>query len=1046
MRQTFFTLLILFLSTITHAQTRQVKGEVLSAGKGDPLTGVSVSVKGAASQGTVTDFDGKFTLDIPETNDVTLEVRFVGYESQEVAVGSQATITVRLVSGKKSMDEVVVVGYGEQSRRKVTGAVATLNTENFDERPIARLDQGLVGQIAGVQVKQTTGSVGKPFSINVRGAGSITAGNEPLYVIDGFPMEPQRMNGSGNFDNGSPLDNINPNDIESIQVLKDAAAAAIYGSRASNGVVIINTRKGKAGKARINFNAYGGISRASKKLDMLDGDQWIRRAKNYIDSNWLRQGIPGASTSQTSEERRLLWNANKPAAQQLAPGAINTNWMYDERWLIPGHPGLTFVDWQDEAFRNGTFQNYQLSASGGTEKVRYYMSANYQDVQGFVKGQDFKVFSARANIEADLSKNIKFGINLAPSYSIRNDPNVEGKDNTLHKILSIAPVVDDTSLSNDGYYSTAYRWAGSNTDPMSRLDNRIGENKLFRTLATSFLEVELIKGLKFRTTLNFDNTDNTSRSYVPSNVLASISGSFSTYRRQNLVSENTLNYTTKLGKDHSLSVLAGYAYNNSWIGRSSLSSSGIPYTSYYNQTLPAGSSGSTNESRNVLISYFGRVQYDYKDKYLLTASLRQDGSSRFGPEYRYGVFPSISAGWRVSEERFIKDIRFINDFKVRASYGINGSNNIGDYTWRSTLSINNYSFGSTPTLAAGRAINGISNPNLHWEQSQSQNYGFDLTVLNNRVSLVFDYYTKRNVELLLNQQTHAVTGATSFTNNIGSVQNRGWEVQLNTRNLTGKFQWTTSFNFSQNANKLLSLDGDQTEIEIGSSYTAGGHSILRVGQPLYSIYAVQQNGVLTNEDIENGYPMFGNQNVGDARYVDANGDGKITEADRVIVGQPNPKYFWGITNTFRYKNFDLSIFVQGQNGGHIYSLLGRAINSTNMGNTANTLDVDIATRGNNQTNYTAPFNTDWLYKSDYISIRNITIGYDLGKLFKSNYIQGARIYMSFENWFYWDKYTGGFNPEATNANLSSDSNFSVPGDYGGLPVARSSILGLNFTF
>jgi len=1043
MKQTFFTLLILFLSTVTYAQTRQVKGEVLGAGKGDPLTGVSVSIKGT-TQGTVTDFDGKFTIDVPESGAV-LEVRFVGYESQEVAVGTQTTITVRLVSGKKSMEEVVVVGYGEQSRRKVTGAVATLNTENFDERPIARLDQGLVGQIAGVQVRQTTGSVGKPFSITVRGGGSISAGNEPLYVIDGFPMEPQRTNSSGNFDNGSPLDNINPNDIESIQVLKDAAAAAIYGSRASNGVVIINTKKGKAGKARINFNVYGGISRASKKLDMLDGNQWITRAKNFIDTTWLRLGIPGANVNQTPEERRLLWNANRPAAQQLAPGAINTSWMYDERWLMDGHPGLTFIDWQDQAFRNGQFQNYQLSASGGTEKVRYYMSANYQDVQGFVKGQDFKTFSARANIEADLSKNIKFGINLAPSYSIRNDPNVEGKDNTLHKLLSIAPVVDDTSLSNDGYYSTAYRWGGSNTDPMSRLDSRVGENKLFRTLATSYLEIELIKGLKFRTTLNFDNTDNTSRTYIPAATLGGISGSFSTYRRQNLVSENTLTYSTTLGKHHSISGVAGYAYNNSWIGKSSLSSASN-YTSMTTQTVPANSTGSTTESRNVLVSYFGRVQYDYKDKYLLSASIRQDGSSRFGPEYRYGVFPSISAGWRVSEESFLKDVKFINDFKVRASYGINGSNNIGDYTWRSVLGTYNYSFGATPTVANGRAINGISNPNLHWEESQSQNYGFDLSVLNNRVTLVFDYYTKTNVELLLNQQIHSTTGATSYTNNIGKVQNRGWEVQLNTRNLTGKFQWNTSLNFSQNGNKLLNLGADQTQIEIGSSFTSSGHAILQVGQPLYSIYVVEQNGVLTNEDIEKGYPMFGTQKVGDPRYVDANGDGKITDADRVIAGQPNPKYFWGITNTFRYKNFDLSVFIQGQNGGYIYSLLGRAINSTNMGNTSNTLDVDIATRGNNQTNYTAPFNTDWLYKSDYISIRSITLGYDLGKLFKSNYIQGARIYMSLENWFYWDKYKGGFNPEATNANLSSDSNFSVPGDYGGLPVARSSVLGINFTF
>lgn len=1041
MKTSILTLLFSLACVLGYAQNRDIRGTVTSASKNEPLINVQIGVKGS-SEGTVTDIDGKYVISVPDSARVVLRFSYVGYESQEVTIGSLTQLDVKLTTGNKMIDEVVVVGYGTQSRRGVTGAVATLNTENFDERPISRLDQGLVGQIAGVQVKQTTGSVGKPFSINIRGAGSLTAGNEPLYVIDGFPMETTPVNGSGNFADGSPLDNINPNDIESIQVLKDAAAAAIYGSRASNGVVIINTKKGKAGKSRITFNAYGGITSAVKRIDMLGGEEWMLRAKSYIDSNWLRTGIPGASTSQTPEERRLLWNANRASNQQIAPGAINTSIMYDERWLQPGTPGLSFIDWQDLAFRNGAFQNYQLSSSGGSDKVRYYMSANYQDVKGFVRGQDYKVFSLRGNLEADLAKNIKFGLNLAPSFSIRNDPNVEGKDNTLHKILSIAPVVDDTALSEDGYYSSAYRWAGSNTDPLSRLDNRVARTDLFRTLATTFVDIEFLKGLHFRTSLNFDNSDNTSKSYIPAATVGGISGSFSSLRRQTLVSENTLTYNTRFAKNHNLNVLAGYSFNKTWVSRANLSS-GSNYTSSTIQTLPVRSTGTTGEARNVLISYFGRLQYDFKDRYLLSASIRQDGSSRFGTDYRYGVFPSISGGWRVSEESFLKNVKVINDLKFRASYGVNGSNSIPDYVWRSTLSNYNYSFANT--VAAGQGINGIANPTLHWEQSQSQNYGLDLTVLNNRLTFILDVYTKKNVELLLTQPVLAVTGATSFYNNIGSVRNRGWEMQINSRNLVGKFQWSTNLNFTNNTNKLLSLGSDQSQILIPSSYATGSHTILEVGQPLYSIYAVRQNGVLTAADIETGYPQFGTQKVGDPRYEDYNGDGKISDLDAQIVGNPSPKYFWGITNTFRYRNFDLTVFVQGQNGGHIYSLLGRAINSTNMGIVSNVLDTDPAVRGSNNTGYQAPFNTDWLYKSDYVSIRQITLGYDLGKVFRSNYIQGARVYVSLENWFYWDKYQGGYNPEATNANVGSGQ-FSVPGDYGGLPVAKSSVIGLNFTF
>lgn len=1032
-RNLILALLLMLTTGMAMAQKKTITGTITSDDdKSEPLIGVSITIKGTTA-GTVSDADGKFAVDV-KTENAILVFKYIGFESTEIEAGEQNNINVlmRPEMGGKALDNVVIVGYGSQKARNVTGAVSTLSGETFDERPVNRLEQALVGQVAGVQVKQTSGAPGRPFSIQVRGAGSMSAGNEPLYVIDGFPLNSEKTNGSGNWDNGSPLDNINPNDIESIQVLKDASAAAIYGSRAANGVVIITTKKGKMGKSQINFNAYFGVTKEQKRLDMLNADEWIARNKSWIDDNWVKSAA-GRTAGQTTSERLSIL------------GKVDPNLMYDARWDIPGHPGLDYIDWQDEAFRTGSFQNYQLSASGGNEFVRYYISGNYSDQKGYMTGLGYKSFSARANVEASLSKKMRLGINLAPTYSIKDDPGLEGKDNTLHKIISMPPVMESTPNESGAKYQQAYLWGNSGTDPMPRLEDRIATNRMYRNLATLYYDVDIIDGLKFRTTVNFDNIDNTAKGYIPSNVLNSIRGTYGTYRKQTIANENTLTYNKTFADNHHLSLLAGHSYNNRKLERASLSS-GATYTNFATQTLETGSIGTTSESRNVLISYFGRVQYDYKEKYLLSASVRRDGSSVFGPNNRWGNFPSVSLGWRVSDENFFKNnIAFINDLKFRASYGLSGNNAIGDYTSQSTLGGSNYSFGTTGALNQGRIITNIPNPDLRWEKNISNDFGVDIALFNSRILASFDYYTKKSSDLLLNVPLPATTGYSNYWTNIGQVENKGWEFELNTRNLTGQFEWNTTLNFSQNANKVTDLGGPQM-IEITNSFTGDGFAIMKVGEAMNSIYVVQQNGVLTNEDIESGYPIVSGQKAGDARYIDANGDGKITVADRVIVGQPNPKYFWGITNSFRYKGFDLSILLQGQNGGKIYSLLGRAINRVGMSKGENVLDVDVTTRGNYKTSYTAPVNTDWLYSSDYISIRSITLGYNLSKLISNKYIKGARVYLTAENWFNWNKYDGGFNPEATNANLSDLDNFPLPGDYGGLPLSKSIVFGLNFNF
>ncbi|HWK04323.1 MAG TPA: TonB-dependent receptor [Puia sp.] len=1043
-----------------------VTGRVVDE-KGQGVAGASLMIKGSGTA-TSTDANGDFLIRVHLGKDV-LVVSYVGYQNKEVLV-DRKNLLISLSSSNKSMDDVVVIGYGTQKRGNISGAVALLKNDHFDERPITRIDQALVGQLAGVTVKQNTGVPGKAFSIQVRGSGSISAGNEPLYVIDGMPLTNNSSNtANGTFVGGNPMDNINPNDIESIEVLKDAAAAAIYGSRASNGVVLITTKHGQNGKPRISVNGYTGYNEASKKLKMLNGQQWIDRATEMINAAYvLKYGSAGATASDAPATRAALIG--------LAPGQVNVGYMIDPRWAMPGHPGLEFEDWQSVIERKGLMQNGEVSASGGTEAVKYFVSGNYARQDGFIKGVDYKAYSARANVDITASKHLKFGIAVAPSYSITDDPGVEGKDNIFHQALSMSPVQEDTVgvYPNIGK-NAQYIWSNTTNGVLGKLQYNINQTKRFRTLSSLYGELQIFKGLSFRSTVNLDNTNSNTSAYTPyittgtqatrtfnaatnSNLTAATSGSYSNYRRLTFVNENTLTYNTVIHEDHSLNVLVGQAYNIDRLDQAGITSVG-GFTSSSIQTINGAAavalSGNNSSSQNVLLSYFSRVQYAYQHKYLLSASLRTDGSSRFGVNNQYGVFPSASLAWRIIEEKFLK-LPMLSDLKLRASYGVNGNNNIGDYNVP-TLGSYGYVLGATPGAAIGQAPNVISNPDLKWEKSQTYDVGLDFGFLNNRITGSFDYYNKLNTQLLLNVPVPEVTGQQSALRNAGSVRNIGEEIELTTRNLVGKFEWSTSINVSHNGNKIVALYGKQSQIIIPNAFDVTDN-ILRVGQPLNSIYVVRQIGILTQDDINKGVALYGTgETVGDPKYQDLNGDGVITEADKQIVGHPNPNYTYGISNQFHYKGWDLSVLVQGQAGGSIYSLLGRAITRTGQGFTDNAPEF-YTKRWESPSNPGAGrvskaystfgfvANTDWLYSSDYIRVRNITLGYNLKEVVRTSAIQGARIYITAENFFGHDKYYGGLNPEAANTTISTNSAYPEAGDYGGLPLAKSLIVGLNITF
>jgi TonB-linked SusC/RagA family outer membrane protein len=625
-----------------------------------------------------------------------------------------------------------------------------------------------------------------------------------------------------------------------------------------------------------------------------------------------------------------------------------------------------------------------------------------------------------------------------------------------------------------------YVWSNSTNAPVGKLQYNIGQTKRTRTLSSLYGELHILKGLSLRSTVNMDNVSSNTSTYVPyittlsqatrtfnpatnSNLTANTSGTYSNYRRLTFVNENTLTYNTVIHDDHNLNVLVGQAYNFDRLDQQAIQSVG-GFTSSSIQTLNAAAaigfvSGSTNNisTQSVLVSYFSRVQYDYKHRYLLSASLRTDGSSRFGINNRYGVFPSVSVGWRVIDESFMKSLPVMTDLKLRASYGVNGNNNIGDYDVP-TLGSYGYVFGATPGAAIGQAPNVISNPDLKWEKSQTYDVGIDFGFFSNRITGSFDYYNKLNTQLLLNVPVPEVTGQQFALRNAGSVRNIGEELELTSRNLVGgPLEWTTTINVSHNSNKIVSLYGKQSQIIIPNALDVTDN-ILRVGSPLNSIYVVKMIGILTQDDLNKNVALYGTgETVGDPKYQDLNGDGVITEADKQIVGHPNPDYTYGITNIFRYKGFDLSVLVQGQTGGSVYSLLGRALTRTGQGFVDNAPEFYIH-RWESPTNpgwgrvskaystFGFVANTDWLYSSDYIRVRNITLGYNFKRLVKASVIQGARLYLSAENFFGHDKYYGGLNPEAANTTISTNTAYPEAGDYGGLPLPKSFIVGLNITF
>lgn len=953
--------------------------------------------------------------------------------AQEKQTTGKATDSTKSNPNNKAKDieEVVVIAYGTQKKGEVTGSVGKVNTASFKDRPIARVDQALTGQIAGVKTRATSGKPGEPLEIRVRGSASISASNSPLYVVDGMVVD--------------DMANVSPDDVQSIEVLKDAASTAMYGSRGSNGIVIVTTKKGVSGKPAFSFSQYYGVQTIEKKLDIMNSAEWIDYATESINKRWVALA-PGNSASDSYAVRANYFNLANTTDYNLA----NVNFMVDPRW---GTTQVANIDWQDAFYRPAAIQNYQLSVRGGSQNVKYAISAAYFDQEGMALNTGFNRFNLSAVIDVNISDKWKAGITLRPSYSQSYGATVDGKDNEAHKMLSMVPVAElSAGLYTNFWKNDRYRWASSSQSPIGVLENTTNDTNEFRLLSSMYMSYDILPGLNFKISGGATNNFNINTGYIPTfNLITNIPGQVSIASRRTVnynryLGEALLNYKKTFGS-HSIAALAGYSAENyrttSQYNRNKGFANDDLKTFNFTQSASVLNSEYTASER-MLISLFGRVNYDYQKKYMVFASIRRDGSSRFGWNNLYGTFAAFGGAWKMDEEEFLKDKTWLSNLKLRYSWGENGNDNIGDYRAFGTLAGGNYSFGGG--LSNGLIPNTISNRNLTWEKTQSSDFGFELGLFN-RIDFTADYYIKKTNDLLLQQPIPYATGYNIMWKNVGSVQNKGLEFDLSTKNLTGAFKWNTSANIAFNNNKVLQLGSDNAPIYTGYSSST---NIIKVGEELNSFYLYEAIGVLSTADINNtGVAKTNGAIAGDVKYRDFNGDGKIDENDRHIIGSPTPDYYWGFTNTFSYKNFDLSVFFQGQKGGYSYALLGRAIDRTGMGTATNVMgnwanrwrsDADPGDGKTPRLDGTTGslLDTRWLYDATYIQLKNVTLGYNFEEeLVKKLKISNLRVYVSLENVWRKDHYYGGYNPES----VQSDGT-----DYGAYPNAKVYMMGLNFNF
>lgn len=982
---------------------------------GMSLPGVSILLKGTQS-GTTADANGKYKIEIANA-DAVLVFSFVGYLTQEIVVSNRANIDIVLKSDDKILNEIVVVGYGMVKKRDLTGSVSSIGATELQQQPVSSFNQALQGRVSGVQVTNSSNAPGGGITIRVRGGNSISASNDPLYVIDGFPVtNPTPAAGAGNSTSfPNPLASINPSDIESIEILKDASATAIYGSRGANGVVLVTTKRGKEGQAIVDFDAYYGVQEITKMLNM------------------------ATAAEHTASKNEQLLNLNFAERYGDPKGA------YPKK---PSEYGIG-TNWQKEIYRAAPIQNYQLSFSGGNDKIRYVVSGNYFNQDGIVITSNFKRYTSRINLDAKVSKRIKIGTNFTMTRSYNNSVNETGGNGVVGLALRASPaspVFDATGAyqllnvgSGSGFNSVGNPVAVARTSTNLLTTDRI--------LGNLFGDITIAEGLSARISVGADIL-NSRRNifYTPQTLLGNTIngyGSNGTSNNINLLNENILTYTKKLDL-HAFDVVAGVTFQSNQEERTYAEAQDFP-----NYTLGSNNIGLANKplpstgslQKWGLNSYLGRINYRFLDRYLFTLTGRVDGSSRFGANSKYGFFPSGAVAWRVTDEDFMKNIKTISDLKFRISYGITGNDGIGLYNSLSQYSTSRTVFGDKEVLTsqAGR----IANPDLRWEKTAQLDIGFDLGLLNNRLQITADYYIKTTTDLLLAVDLPSTTGFTSVTRNIGSLKNKGFELGINSINLDRTFKWKTNGNISFNKNRVIKLNNAE---QIFSN-----NSIIKVGESVGSFYGNVFDGIWQNaEEIKAAGNLARTGDLpGAIKYKDLNGDGVFNEAtDRRILGNGLPKFIFGLTNNFSYKGLDLTVFFQGVQGNKILNAARKSMEQSDPSDNVLKTMIDGAWRADKPSNSLPSLRqwrstgTDSFYIEDgsFLRLKNVSLGYVLP--IKTSFIKRARVYVSGQNLLTFTDYRG-YDPEV-NSDFNSNIQYGV--DNYSYPAARTFTVGASLSF
>ncbi len=1005
-----------------------VSGKVTDE-KGTGLPGVSVVVKGS-TQGTTTDSDGAYRISAPSVNSI-LVYSFVGYQRKEVVIGNQTAITVELAPDNQTLNEVVIVGYGTQRKQDITSAISVIGIDRIGEVPASNVTRLLQGQAPGVVTKQRSGTPGQQFDIRIRGISSLGAGSDPLYVIDGFPV------------GTSVGQNLNPNDIETVSILKDAAATAIYGARGSNGVVLITTKSAKDGKVGLNFSVDYGVNTLpdSRKVKVLNGVEFAQFKKEVLEDN-IR-----------------YFQKREPT-----PDDIPIGFRFPEQTK-------NSTNWYDLILNDrAKFMDMNLTLSSGAGPIKSVISAGYYKEDGVLQFTDYDRASLRVNLAGDVNKFITVGVNMAGSYSRSSLANTDGRSNTVGGALIMDPrfpAYDATGELIPYYNGTDGVFGFPN--PLFVLKNLKRNRNIADVLASAYAEVKIWKGLKFRSSLNARINYNTYKEFVPSTIGLPVQNGtngapprIATQRDdseelRNYAADQLLTYTTTINENHRFDALAGFTAQQETV--KGIYGSGNTYPDDLVPFLGAATIRSSNSMERTwtMLAYLARLNYSYRDKYLLSASWRREGSSRFSAENKFGNFPAFSAGWRISEESFFPKSNTISDLKLRGSWGMTGNNTYavtannnfgigqnntsdGNYASQAFLGINNYILGGQ--LVPGKVVTSFANTELGWEKSNQLDLGMDLAMFNNKLTFTFEYYKKITTDMLLNVPIPAVSGFINSLANIGKVENKGIELAADYRIKLGQVNFRTNANITFNRSKVLEIKGANDFILQGNFY--GGYNIQQVGQPIGMILGYEKLGIFNTQAEIDASPKQDGVIPGGMKFRDVDGNGEVTydTRDMKIIGNPNPAFTWGWTFAADWKRFDINILFMGAHDFDIYRNIEAS--TMNMDGVFNVLDKakdrwrspsnpgsnpgsKNSQGGTNYFKWSRESSERYVYDGSHTWLRNVTIGYNLPKV--KSILSNARIFINASNLFIFTKYPGG-NPDAgvrggTELN-NDDESYPVP--------------------